>query len=526
MENRNENFSIKEIYYLIKSNFWIFVASCAITASLGLAYAFNTPNEYHRIASILIKDQDANNSISSKVASSMGIGASIFQSNTNINNEIHQMKTTRYMQNVVERLGLQYSYSARYGMTGWLALYNSTPFTAVITNEPKNVSSSTFRIKFRNASDFIITDVTAYIMGEEYEAKGKFEGQVNQKIVTPYGEIVITTNDNFNDETSVGVRHLVSKKSSKSRAKEYLKKLGVSLREKDASVIDISIDDENVERADNILNTLITVYNENVVNQKNELANSTANSINNRLEVITRELESVDATIAEFKSDKLVPDFGAVSTIQLAQNTENNNKILELRNQLSMANYIKDYIDKVDDSKINELLPANTGINNSSIEELISQYNNLVLSKNLLLNNSSEDNPLVEDMIVNIKSLRDVIQISINDLITTIKLQQTNLAKEDTKNRRNLSSTPLQAKELLSIEREQAIKQELFIYLLQRREDNELTQVFNTSNTRVISFADGPDEPSGPGKMVILLLSLVIGAIIPAAVIYTKRALL
>ncbi len=240
------------------------------------------------------------------------------------------------------------------------------------------------------------------------------------------------------------------------------------------------------------------------------------------LGVIEQELESVDGSIAEFKSDKLMPDVSAVAGIQLQQTTINKNEQLVVKNQLSMARYIQGYLKSATGN--DQLLPANTGIENSAIESQIGSYNELLLQKNLLMANSSENNPLVADMITNLIAIKEVINTSINDHISTLTIQLSNLQTQEDQNKVNLSSTPKQAKELLGVERQQMIKEQLFLYLLQKREENELSQAFSAYNTKVISVADGSPDPKEPKKSMILMLALAMGVILPSLYIIIKES--
>ncbi len=512
-----EFITIKDLWDIFVNNIWLFVVSVALSLAFAVMYIVITPPVYECSASILIKDDKQGQSISSQATQgfeSMGL----FQSNTNINNEINILKTTAFMSEVVERLGLESNYKVKQNGIRWIDLYKSTPFKVELDNSIIN-SSVSFEIDFITPQTYEASEFTF----NQEEVSGTFKGEIGKPVTTPYGEFTLVATPFISDITEiVGTKYSFSKNTTKSIAKKHLRLLSVILRSEKASIIDLSITDENTERAENILNTLISIYNENWIKDKNEVTFNTSGFIDDRLSVIQHELEGVDGSIADFKSEQLIPDIAAVAGIQLQQTTNNNNEQLVVKNQLSMARYVQEYIQK--DTNMEQLLPANTGIESSAIESQISQYNELLLQKNILLSNSGKSNPLIADMIANLKSIKSIINTSINDYFSTLTIQLENLKREGVKNRQNLSSTPRQAKELLGVERQQKIKEELFLYLLQKREENELSQAFSAYNTKILSMADGSPFPLAPKKANVLIFAFVIGVILPISYLIIKES--
>ncbi|MFI3320236.1 MAG: polysaccharide biosynthesis tyrosine autokinase [Rikenellaceae bacterium] len=516
MNTQSNNWTLRDIWDILLENIWIYVVSCAVAVAIAVAYIIITPPQYERLASVLIKDDEQGQSI----GASQGFeNLGLLKSSTNINNEIKMLKTTAFMVEVVDRLDLGSTYTHQKSGFRKVDLYKRTPFTVKADSLMQGVEFG-FNIKFTTSATFVITDFV--INGGDVDDLSKTEHKFEEAIKTPYGSIMVSPTPFFMTQSVAGEEFLFSKVTSKNMARLYSSRLKVALSSEATSIVDISITDESPERAENILNTLISVYNENWIKDKNEVTFNTSGFIDGRLVVIQQELESVDGSIAEFKSDKLMPDVVSVAGIQLQQTTQNNTEQLAIQNQLSMARYIQGYLAK---SSANEqLLPVNTGIASGAIETQIGRYNELLLQKNLLMANSSEDNPLVADMITNLNAIKDVINISIKDLISTLSIQLSNLQKEAKQNIENLSSTPKQAKELLGVERQQKIKEQLFLYLLQKREENELSQAFSAYNTKVLSVADGSPYPKEPKKSMILMFALALGVILPSLYIIIKEA--
>jgi tyrosine-protein kinase Etk/Wzc len=276
-----------------------------------------------------------------------------------------------------------------------------------------------------------------------------------------------------------------------------------------------------IQRAEDLLNTLIAVYNENWVKDKNQIAVSTSMFINDRLGVIEGELGNVDENISSFKSEHLLPDVQAASNLYMTQSSETSSKILALNTQLSMARYIRGYLTSSNGQ--NQLLPANSGLESTNIEKQISDYNAMQLQRNSLVANSSEQNPLVQDLDQSLKALRGAVVISIDNLITSLNTQIRSLQQNEKETTGKIAASPDQAKYLLSVERQQKVKEALYLFLLQKREENELSQAFTAYNTRIITPPTGKMIPTAPIKRNILLVAFTLGLLIPVVIIFLKE---
>lgn len=315
----------------------------------------------------------------------------------------------------------------------------------------------------------------------------------------------------------------VTKYPVKNIGNMYNSRLSVALSNKESTILDISIVDESKQRASNLLYKLIEVYNEQWLKDRNRVAESTFEFITQRLNTLSKELGDVDQKISDYKSQAMLPDMDAASSMYLTQSTKNNDQILTLRNQLSVARYIREYL--ADRSKYGQYLPTNTGVGSTGIESMIANYNKTVSARNEVLDNSSENTPLVQKFNNELKLQRQTIMHSLDNFIAQIQSQVGNWENTEVQTNEKLAAAPQQVKKLLSVGRQQKVKEALYIYLLQKREGNELSKTYTAWNTRIIQPPTGSDAPLSPRKNIILLAALAIGIFIPTGLLFLRETL-
>lgn len=514
MENRKTNnkptddfIRIQDLWGMFLPKWHWFALSLVVTLSVAALYILSTPNVYTRSASILVKDDSKGGSASSALSNDFA-DLGMFKSNTNINNELLTISSPTLMTEVVKRLGLNETYTIRKGLKR-VQLYKVSPVSVM----PKDKNSIVgFQIEMTDSIKFTLSDFT--LEGEDVD--GTVSGAFNDSIQTPVGSMYISTTQYFNEEYA-GASIAYNHGSIVGTTDYYTKNLRAELGNEDATIINLSIEDASIQKAEDILNTLIEVYNEKWIQDKNQIAVSTSQFIGDRLGVIENELGHVDENISSYKSEHLLPDVQAASNLYLTQSAENKKELFALNNQLSTAQYIRR---ELKNKRMNQPLPSNSGIGSANIESQISEYNQMVLDRNRLIANSSEKNPLVKDLANSLQSMQNTIIQSVDNHIVSLNTQIRSIKQQEAATTQQLASNPNQAKYLLSVERQQKVKEELYLYLLQKREENELSQAFTAYNTRVITAPRGSASPTAPKKMNILLVAFVLGLLAPAVVIF------
>jgi tyrosine-protein kinase Etk/Wzc len=509
------NLQFADIWALIWNNIIWYALCIGFCLVVACFYIYRTPKTYSRQAKVII-EEDENSSLRD-LSSFVGTATRYRSSGTNVYNEIEYFTSPDLMQRVVERLGLETNYyDKQFFRTR--ELYSNSPISISLAGG-NPTSYFSFNI-YKNGKDAF--DIKDFVLGP-YGDKIKFKkvtGHFGDTISTPAGRLVVNPTShigNWKREISV------SWVNSMSRAKSCIVNLSSSLSNKESSVVVLSLKDLFPDRASAIISTLIDVYNEEWINNKNRSARNTTQFINDRLVVIQNELGGVETNLKNYKEKNKITDIKSVSDAFLKQSSDYSSKYFEINNQYAVAKYIRDYLNEPAHAK--SLIPANSGISNATVEDQIKQYNDLVLRRDMYQNESSSSNPMVEDLNDAIASMRSAIIRSVDNLIATLRLQLDRISNQEDNVMGKISSSSGQELELLSIERQQKVKEQLYIYLLQKREENEIQSLVNVGNTRLIMNPNGSPSPVAPKKSMILLVALIIGFGIPFVIFYMIKTL-
>lgn len=503
---------VQDLLYLCLGRWYWFVISLVVTVGVAIAYLLSTPPVYTRSASLLIKEDSKGNSM----GDAAGLGDfDLFQTSTNVNNEIQSLQSPSVMLDVVKRLNLDVNYHTDGRFYKEVLYGHSCPY-AVSFNDLQDNENVSFTINPGKKGQVRLSD---FVRNGE-EVGGETVATLNKTVKTPVGDLMVKAE---NEKSAYDAPIYVSRIGYQATTGAYSSKLSVALSDDKSTVISLSFNDVCIQRTEDVLNTLIAVYNENWIKDKNQIAVSTSAFISDRLGVIEQELGHVDENISSYKSAHLLPDVQAAANMYMAQSSETNAQILALNTQLSMARYVRNYLTNA--TSKNQLLPANSGIESPGIEAQIANYNTAQLRRNDLVANSSEKNPLVVDMDQSLENMRHAIITSIDNHITTLNTQLRSLQQSERQTTARIAANPSQGKYLLSVERQQKVKEALYLFLLQKREENELSQAFTAYNTRVITPPSGSMIPTAPVRKNIALVAFALGILIPIVIIFLRESM-
>ncbi len=525
MDNYNSNtearqqeestLTLKDIWALCINNWKWFAISLAICLLAATFYIIKTVPVYTRSASVLIKEDRKSGSVSADISSAftdLGFG----QSRVNVNNEIINFLSPDLMMEVVKNLHLDVDYKLQ-GLRYKHTIYGSSlPVQVEFLDLGRNEGAG-LTLTIADSTNVSLKD---FVRGKE-KFKGVVEAAYGDTTDTPIGKILVTRSQ-YADQAKPDRPVLVTRRGLLSTSRAYRSRLSATLSDKNTTVINLGFKDVNIQRAEDVLRMVINVYNENWIKDKNQITTSTNEFIADRLRIIEQELGSVDKTITSYQSEHRIPDYKTAASMDMQLSAEAGKHLMELNNQLSIARFLQSDITS---AAPGTLLPGNVGLDDAATQSQISQFNTLMLQRNRLVENSSEENLLVKDLDQQLSSLRSTILTSLDNYIKSINIQIRSSQQAQRTSQARVSDIPLQAGRLLSDERQQKVKEALYLFLLQKREENELSQAFTAYNTRVVASPGGSNIPVTPNKKMIYLVALMLGLALPFAWFYLKEIL-
>lgn len=501
--NKNDQgLNIVDLFLYLASQWKWFLLSILICGGIAWYNYARAPLVYFRSATVIIKDP-------SNKASTSGLDRfDNFINKVNVANEILQFRSKKLMREVVQRVHADVSYQIKDGLRS-NELYNESP---VLVRLPDALAEQnfSFTMTLKDAKTVTLSDFSGI------EAKPSYEVALNDTVAIAEGMNVVVTATNYLNDSWLKMPIRVRKLPVESMVNYYKNALGIQQEEEESSILTLALKDSSPARAEDVLNTLITVYNEEAIKEKNQVAVNTANFINERLIIIERELGNVESNLESFKQRNQIVDIASSAGMYMNESQKYNADAMELETQLRLANFIKDYL--TDPGKETDLIPSNTGISDMNIENQISLYNAAKLRRDHLIDDSSVNNPVVQELNNSLRAMKQSIIRAVDNMIVSLNVKRNDAQNREMRAQDRVTAIPTKERQMLSIERQQKIKEALYLFLLNKREENALSQAMADNNARVIDGAEGSNAPISPNRNRILLLGLLIGIALPGAV--------
>lgn len=501
--NKNDQgLNIVDLFMYLASQWKWFLLSILICGGIAWYNYARAPLVYFRSATVIIKDP-------SNKASTSGLDRfDNFINKVNVANEILQFRSKKLMREVVQRVHADVSYQIKDGLRS-NELYNESPVLVSLPDALPEQGFS-FTMTLKDAKTVTLSDFSGI------EAKPSYEVALNDTVAIIEGMNVVVTATNYLRDSWLNTPIRVQKLPVESMVNYYKNALGIQQEEEEASILTLALKDSSPARAEDVLNTLITVYNEEAIKEKNQVAVNTANFINERLIIIERELGNVESNLESFKQRNQIVDIASSAGMYMTESQKYNADAMELETQLRLANFIKDYL--TDPGKETDLIPSNTGISDMNIENQISLYNAAKLKRDHLIDDSSVNNPVVQELNNSLRAMKQSIIRAVDNMIVSLNVKRNDAQNREMRAQDRVTAIPTKERQMLSIERQQKIKEALYLFLLNKREENALSQAMADNNARVIDGAEGSNAPISPNRNRILLLGLLVGIALPGAV--------
>lgn len=511
-----EQINIQEILFRYLIHWPWFVVSVIVCVALAWGYLRLTTPVYNISATVLIKDEKKGGGANmSSELEKMGLNGFV-SSSSNIENEIEVLKSRTLAREVVSSLGLFVTYMDEDKFPN-KELYRTSPVLVSLTPQEADRLPQTMEI------DMLLQpagamDVQVKVGKKEYR---KHLEKLPAVFPTDEGTVAFFANNDtlssLRPESVTTERHITAYINRPfAVAKGYAGSLSITPTSKATSVVTVSLKNSNTQRGKDYIDKLLEMYNINANNDKNEVAQRTGEFIDERIDIISKELGSTERDLENFKRSAGITDLTSEAQIALTGNAEYEKKRVENQTQINLVMDLKKYLQGSE----YEVLPANVGLQDAGVAGAIDRYNEMVAERKRLLRTSTESNPAIVNLTTSIRAMRSNIQTTLDATLKGLEITKADLIREASRYSRRISDAPTQERQFVSIARQQEIKSGLYLMLLQKREENAIVLAAIANNAKIIDEAQADGAPISPKRMTIYLAALVFGIGIPVGIIY------
>lgn len=524
--NDDSNINIREEIekYIVHWRWFIF--SIFLALALAFVYLRYTQKTYKINTTIIVKDEKRGGGIASEMAAFADLGM-LSGGKSNVENETQILKSRNLTERVVRRLQLNISYINE-GRVVATTLYDNSPISFNFVDRVFDFDRIKYSFYVKN-----ITEENFELFNEKKESLGTF--QYDTPFPTILGELIVTKNEPARiptldtikeieelEEKEVITDLLVEITPVQSIVDNYIKNVQITPTDKFSTVLDLSMIDATPARAIDFLNNLVILYNDAAISDKRFVSEKTSEFIESRLNLITEELGDVEKTVEGYKAENAITDIPTELGMILENANSYEKQIISNETELKVVSSMIDFLSK---SKPNELIPGNIIQSDANSNSLINQYNQLILDRNRISGSSTDKNPSVIKLDSQVSAMKASVMESLRNLEGSLKITQRELNNKEKDLRSKLAQVPRQEREFRIIDRQQKVKEAIYLYLFQKREETAIALAATDLNAKVIDSARSSDNPVSPKTTIVLLAALILGSLIPFAIIYLQNLL-
>jgi tyrosine-protein kinase Etk/Wzc len=508
----------KMLFFRYFNKWYWFVISMIVCGGLAAAYAYFAKPQYQVTSKLLLKDEKKGADFrDAAITDLLGGGSS-----SSVENGAEMLKAQNLMVKVFEELNISNAYSIPNGWKRYKEIYGSeVPITVVMHSKnefisPEQLAENEIIFHYKNEEEFTLESSSGRTQNIKY----------GQEIKTSLGTISIIKNPEFAPSPNfdlVGTPITINFYDPVGAGKYFAGKLKVDIVNKLASVVELSMLSDHPIKGKAILEKLIEVYNTEAEIEKNITARNTIDFIDAQLVGLTSELDSIEKQAESYKLKNSITDLSAESQLYLSSATVNRQQLSEFSIQIEVLESIEDYLLKQGNDY--EMVPSTLSIQDPTLTQLIAQFNQLQRERERMLRTTQPNNPIVLNINQQLTSLRASIIENLRNIKNGLVISRNNLSATDNQFRNRAAQAPTIERELLDISRQQGIKQQHYLLLVQKREEAILTLAASSvNNSKVIEPPTPTDYPVSPNKKLIFAFAILMGFAFPFGFIFLKDA--
>lgn len=502
----NDPINLREIIIKYLRKWYWFVISFFFCFLIGFLYLRMTVPTFQVQTTILLRQDKSNMGFSEMaILESMGMGGT----SKEVEDEIQVLKSKTIMKNVIQSLGVETEYYQKTGLK-FIDTYPEIPLQLMV--------SQNFNDTLKNPIEMKITPFSS-----GYKIKMKFgelkSSYILKDIDQPFNSIAGVIR--FKANTSVFEKnktYIIKSFPIRNLTEDYCNRIKIAAVNKKSNAINMMTVATNVTKAKVMLDKLVELYNLDAVIDKNMLASNTKKFVDERLTLIEEELQSVEENVENYKKDNHLTNISSEATLFLQSSSEYNKKLAEIETQLNLVGYIESHIKNIKNQY--SLIPANLGIQDKSLLDYISNYNAALLERMKLMRTTNDQNPVLTQIEQQLKTIRSTIIASVSSVKDGLNIAKKDLLGKESQFNSKINQVPTQERKYIAIKRQQEIKQNLYLFLLQKREENAMTLASAIPNAKTIDAAYSSVTPSSPKMMIIFAVILLFALFIPIGIIY------
>ena len=531
-ERKGASFSFQKIFAHLVLNWQWYILSvliCLLGAFLYLRYAQPI---YQVTARMLVKDEEKKTFRPAKQILPNMEDFGIMNNSSGFDNEVEILQSPVTVHNAVKRLKLYTEYRLD-GRIRKQLLYANQPVSVDL--DPMSLATldyymfegiRSFQVAITKVEKGYHADISLLYKGKVMKEYSEDLDSLGTSITTDYGTLSFMNNpkykNNVKDRFNNGEKLIVTIRPPMVAALGYMGRMGVAPTSKETSIAAIVVNDEDVKRAIDFVNTLVLCYNDQANEDKNEVARKTEEFINQRIEKIDAELGMTENSLENYKRRNAVTQLEADAAQSLQLSAQYASRLADINTQLQLIDYLRQYVDDPDNRY--KVIPANIGMDDKASTQLIADYNKMTQERNRLLRGASEQSPQVQRLTAMLDDLEPSIREALVQARHSAELQRSSIQGQYGKYQSRIGSTPEQERVLNQIGRQQEVRSELYLLLLQKREENSISLAATADKGKLIAMPLYSGQVS-PRKGIILGTAFILGLLIPFVILFVIELL-